>query len=71
MVKAACNELDVDPGRCVVVGDIGSDVAAAQAAGARGILVPTRQTRVAEVDAAAVVEPSLSAAARRVLRGDW
>src|SRR5215217_7564420 len=34
MVKAACAELDVEPGRCVVIGDIGADVEAAAAAGA-------------------------------------
>jgi HAD superfamily hydrolase (TIGR01662 family) len=28
MVKSACAELDVDPSRCVVIGDIGSDVEA-------------------------------------------
>jgi beta-phosphoglucomutase-like phosphatase (HAD superfamily) len=32
----------------VVVGDIGADVAAARAAGARGILVPAPRTRPAE-----------------------
>ena len=49
MVKAACAELDVDPARCVVIGDIGADVEAAAAAGAVGILVPTPVTRRAEV----------------------
>jgi phosphoglycolate phosphatase-like HAD superfamily hydrolase len=33
----------------VVVGDIGTDVAAARAAGARAVLVPTPQTRAAEL----------------------
>jgi D-glycero-D-manno-heptose 1,7-bisphosphate phosphatase len=32
-----------------VIGDIGSDVAAARAAGARGVLVPAAQTRPAEL----------------------
>jgi ADP-heptose:LPS heptosyltransferase len=44
-----------------VVGDIGSDVAAAQAAGALGVLVPTEQTRPAEIAAAPIVLPDLAA----------
>src|SRR5215213_8850986 len=52
MVKAACAELDVDPVRCVVIGDIGADVEAAEGAGAVGIMVPTPVTRAEEVAAA-------------------
>jgi len=48
MVLAAAADLGVAPHECVVVGDIGADVAAARAAGARGILVPTPRTRPAE-----------------------
>jgi HAD superfamily hydrolase (TIGR01662 family) len=48
MVLAAAADLGVAPHECVVIGDIGSDVAAARAAGARGVLVPTAQTRPAE-----------------------
>jgi histidinol-phosphate phosphatase family protein len=48
MVLAAAAELGVAPHECVVVGDIGADVAAARAAGARGVLVPTPQTSPAE-----------------------
>src|SRR5204863_515154 len=44
MVLAAAADLGVAPHECVVIGDIGSDVAAARAAGARGVLVPTAQT---------------------------
>ncbi len=62
MVKAACAELDVDPARCVVIGDIGADVEAAAAAGARGVLVPTERTRSEEIAAAAEVVPDLGAA---------
>ena len=50
--RAPPRDLGVAPGRCVVVGDIGADVEAAQAAGARGILVPTPATRSEEVAAA-------------------
>ncbi|RBY93972.1 HAD family hydrolase [Blastococcus sp. TBT05-19] len=71
MVKAACAELDVDSARCVVVGDIGADVEAAAAAGARGILVPTPVTRREEVSAAPHVVATLPAAVDEVLGGHW
>jgi HAD superfamily hydrolase (TIGR01662 family) len=71
MVKTACAELDVDPARCVVVGDIGADVEAAAAAGAVGILVPTPVTRKAEVDAALHVADDLPGAVDDVLAGLW
>jgi HAD superfamily hydrolase (TIGR01662 family) len=71
MVKAACAELDVDPSRVVVIGDIGADVAAAEAAGATGILVPTPVTRRAEVEAAHRTAPDLTAAVAAVTAGDW
>jgi histidinol-phosphate phosphatase family protein len=62
LVKAAADELGVDPGDCVVVGDIGSDVEAALAAGARAVLVPTAVTRPEEIAAAPVVAADLTAA---------
>lgn len=71
MVKAACAELDVDPARCVVIGDIAADVDAAAAAGAAGIMVPTPVTRRSEVAAAAHVAPTLTAAVDDVLGGRW
>jgi HAD superfamily hydrolase (TIGR01662 family) len=71
MVKAACADLDVEPQRCVVVGDIGSDVDAALAAGARAILVPTPVTRAEEVCAAAHVCRDLTAAVDDLLGGRW
>ena len=71
MVKTACAELDVDPARCVVIGDIGADVGAAAAAGAVGILVPTPVTRPAEVTAAAHPAATLSDAVDDVLAGEW
>lgn len=49
LVDKAAAELGVRPRDCVVVGDIGSDVDAALAAGARAVLVPTPQTRRREV----------------------
>jgi HAD superfamily hydrolase (TIGR01662 family) len=48
LVQKAAAELGVDPADCVVIGDIGSDAAAAYAAGARAVLVPTPVTRPAE-----------------------
>jgi HAD superfamily hydrolase (TIGR01662 family) len=71
MVKAACQALDVTPARCVVIGDIGSDVEAAESAGATGILVPTTATRPEEVSGAASVAPDLEAAVDLVLAGEW
>ncbi|SDF21762.1 haloacid dehalogenase superfamily, subfamily IA, variant 3 with third motif having DD or ED/haloacid dehalogenase superfamily, subfamily IA, variant 1 with third motif having Dx(3-4)D or Dx(3-4)E [Blastococcus fimeti] len=71
MVKAACAELDVDPARCVVIGDIAADVDAAAAAGATGIMVPTPVTRKDEVAAAAHTAPTLTAAVDAVLDGAW
>jgi HAD superfamily hydrolase (TIGR01662 family) len=71
LVQRACAGLQVEPRRCVVVGDIGSDVEAAEAAGAAGILVPTAETLPGEVAAAGQVCESLSAAAAQILRGEW
>jgi histidinol-phosphate phosphatase family protein len=62
LVLRAAAKLGVDPVRCVVIGDIGSDVEAARAAGARGILVPTSKTRPQEVEAAPEVARDLGAA---------
>jgi HAD superfamily hydrolase (TIGR01662 family) len=69
MVHAAAKELGVPADRIVVVGDIGADVAAAEAAGGWGVLVPTPVTRRAEVSAAPVVAPDLGAAVDRILAG--
>jgi histidinol-phosphate phosphatase family protein len=52
LVLEAAARLGVDPRRCAVIGDIGADVQAARAAGARAVLVPTAATREAEVRAA-------------------
>jgi beta-phosphoglucomutase-like phosphatase (HAD superfamily) len=71
MVKAACAELDVDPARCVVIGDIGADVQAAASAGAVGLLVPTPVTRREEVAAAERRADTLTAAVDDVLAGRW
>ncbi|AEE46717.1 HAD-IIIA family hydrolase [Cellulomonas fimi] len=70
MVLDAAAALGVAPWECAVVGDIGADLDAAVAAGARGVLVPTPSTRPAEVAAAAAVgalADDLDAAVRLVL----
>ena len=69
LVLRAAEALGVAPERCVVVGDIGADVEAATAAGARAILVPTERTRREEVAAAEEVAPDLQAAIDRLLGG--
>ncbi|HYI19163.1 MAG TPA: HAD-IIIA family hydrolase [Solirubrobacteraceae bacterium] len=67
LIRRAAAELGVDPADCVVIGDIGADVEAARAAGARGILVPTPVTRAEEVADAEEVEPDLVSAVERAL----
>jgi beta-phosphoglucomutase-like phosphatase (HAD superfamily) len=52
MVLAAAAALGVAPDEVAVVGDIAADVGAADAAGARAVLVPTPATRAEEVEAA-------------------
>jgi len=67
MVLDAARALEVRPADCVLIGDIGADVDAALAAGAAGVLVPTAETRAAEVETAPVVLPTLAAAVDWVL----
>jgi histidinol-phosphate phosphatase family protein len=69
LVLRAARALGVQPQHTVVIGDIGADVGAAAAAGARSVLVPTPVTRPEEVEAAPVVAPDLATAVDLVLRG--
>ncbi|WP_199834549.1 D-glycero-alpha-D-manno-heptose-1,7-bisphosphate 7-phosphatase [Streptomyces sp. NRRL F-5755] len=69
LVLAACAHLGVCPARTAVVGDIGADVGAARAAGARGVLVPTPMTRAEEVVAAREYARDLPGAVRLLLGG--
>jgi histidinol-phosphate phosphatase family protein len=62
LVLAACAALDVPPHRTTVIGDIESDVLAALAAGANGVLVPNAATAEDEVERARVTAPDLRAA---------
>ncbi|CAI3797489.1 D-glycero-alpha-D-manno-heptose-1,7-bisphosphate 7-phosphatase [Pseudarthrobacter sp. MM222] len=68
MIVTACRRLGIAPGDAAYIGDIGSDLAAAEAAGARGVLVPTPVTRAAEVDAAPEVAAHLAAAVELLLQ---
>ncbi|OPC84724.1 HAD family hydrolase [Embleya scabrispora] len=68
LIEDAARRLGVRPDECVVIGDIGADVAAARAAGARSVLVPTDTTRAGEL-AGARVAGDLGDAVRLVLRG--
>lgn len=69
LVTAAAADLGVPAGECVVVGDIGADMGAAAAAGARGVLVPTPATRPAEIAAAPRVAADLAEAVDLILDG--
>jgi HAD superfamily hydrolase (TIGR01662 family) len=67
LVRRAALALRVPVECCAVIGDIGADVAAARAAGARGVLVPTPVTRASEVAAAVQVARDLAGAVALLL----
>ncbi|WP_307864487.1 HAD-IIIA family hydrolase [Allobranchiibius sp. CTAmp26] len=67
MVLAAAAALGVDPGACVLIGDTAGDMAAAHAAGARGILVPGPATTEQARREAPAISPDLGAAVRMAL----
>jgi histidinol-phosphate phosphatase family protein len=67
LVRSAAARLGVPTASCVVIGDTEADVAAARAAGARGILVANSATRPEEVAWAPESAPTLRAAVERVL----
>jgi len=62
MISQACRRLGIEPAEAAYIGDIGSDMEAAGAAGARGVLVPTALTLPAEVETAPEVAQDLHAA---------
>nr|WP_231126715.1 HAD-IIIA family hydrolase [Motilibacter aurantiacus] len=70
MVLAAARRLGVEPSRIAVVGDIGADMGAARAAGARGVLVPTPVTLPAEVAAADETAADITEAVAMLLGDD-
>ncbi|MBG0741218.1 HAD family hydrolase [Paeniglutamicibacter antarcticus] len=67
MIFAACSQLGITPSRTAYIGDIGSDIGAAHAAGAIGVLVPTAVTLPEEIAQAALVAESLGAALQLLL----
>jgi HAD superfamily hydrolase (TIGR01662 family) len=69
MVRAAARALRVRPEECVVVGDIGADLHAARAAGARSVLVPNGATRPEEVASAPLVATDLAEAVDLIVGG--
>lgn len=66
MLSSAAAELGIAAHECVVIGDIGTDLEAARRAGARGILVPTPQTRAHE-QVGARLAPDVQAAVAMIV----
>jgi D-glycero-D-manno-heptose 1,7-bisphosphate phosphatase len=69
LLKSAADHLGVPVESCGMVGDIGADVEAGLAAGARPVLVPTAMTRAEEVAAAPEVASTVYDAVRLLLDG--
>lgn len=67
MVLEAAEHVGVSPEDCLVVGDEGTDLLCARAAGARSLLVPTPLTPCEEVWGADEVAADLGAVAERIL----
>jgi len=67
LLLAAAAAVGADPGACAVIGDIGADVDAAIAVGARPVLVPTSLTLADEVARAPEVACDLGAAVALLL----
>lgn len=64
MVFQSARHLGIPPWDLALIGDIGADIDAAHAAGARSVLVPTPVTRQEEVDAAPAVAADIVEAIR-------
>jgi D-glycero-D-manno-heptose 1,7-bisphosphate phosphatase len=69
MVLSACRKLGIKTSEAALIGDIGSDVRAAEAAGATGVLVPTPQTRAEEISESRLVAKDLAQAVGMLLEG--
>ena len=69
MLLDAAARLGIEPSRCVMVGDIDSDMSAAERAGTCSVLVPDEATRREEVAAARVVAADLDEAVDMILAG--
>ncbi|HEX6470029.1 MAG TPA: HAD-IIIA family hydrolase [Streptosporangiaceae bacterium] len=70
LITRAAASLGVAPEECVVIADVGDDVAAALAAGARGILVPTPRTGPEEVAVTDEVAADLATAVELAVDGE-
>jgi histidinol-phosphate phosphatase family protein len=69
LLYEAADWLGTPIAECVMIGDIATDMAAAAAAGARGVLVPTALTRAQEVADASTVASTLLDAVALALGG--
>ena len=69
LIRRAAARLGVRPERCALIGDIGADVEAARAVGARAILVPSERTRPEEIAAAPELADDLAEALAILLDG--
>lgn len=67
LVLEAARRFGMEPHECAVIGDIGSDVEAAQRAGACAVLVPTEKTLHPEIASAPAVSTNLLDAVERLL----
>ena len=70
MLLQAARHLGFRPTDLALIGDIGADMEAAAAAGARGVLVPTSVTRQAEIDAAPEMAATIGEAVALLLQPD-
>jgi HAD superfamily hydrolase (TIGR01662 family) len=68
LIFQAAEAFGIAPNECAVIGDIGSDVEAAQGAGAQAVLVPTPVTLPEEIERAPVVCHDLLQAVEHVMR---
>ncbi|UDY24981.1 HAD-IIIA family hydrolase [Nocardioides sp. Kera G14] len=69
MIKQALADAGVAPDRALMIGDIGADLEAAEAAGVDAVLVPTPVTRPEEIAGAPRAAASLADVVEDVLRG--
>lgn len=67
MILSAAEKLGLPPERVAVIGDIGADIAAAEAAGASAVLVPTARTLPGEREAAPRIAADLGRAVELLL----
>lgn len=71
LIKQSLADTGVRPDRTLMIGDIGRDLGAAEAAGVAGVLVPTEVTRPEEITAAARTAATLGEVVEQALRGEW